>query len=143
MVGELGGKGGTGRVGTRIKLTLESYGISPHSGCGCIALANEMDTHSVYDISDNLDVWALKLYNSIVQWRSGGLRRLIPQPPMTIVRELLKYAIKKEIDEIRTRLSLALSLEGSRVCERCARRHLRRLFWHLILIELSDKDTSA
>lgn len=83
--------------GTIIRETLHSFGITDN-GCGCTALANEMDQVGADRVEAQLDIYVSKMNESIKRWRrNSGLP--LPQPPSLVIKELILYGIRKSRQE--------------------------------------------
>lgn len=79
--------------GTIIRETLKKFGITDN-GCGCTALANEMDSVGPNYLELHLDEYTQKMKDSISRWKKiSGLP--IPQPPEVTIRILLLFAIQQ------------------------------------------------
>lgn len=79
--------------GTIIRETLHAFGISDH-GCGCTALANEMDAAGVDLVEKNVDQYVEKMKESIKRWRRES-NSILPQPPTFVIKELILYGCQK------------------------------------------------
>lgn len=84
------------KVGSRIKNLLISIGIVAHTGCGCEELAKELDDVGAEGVELRLEHYAQKMQNSIRKWKKGGVKNLIPTPPLITIRSLLQWAIDQE-----------------------------------------------
>ena len=84
-------------TGTIIKNSVEFFGIRTHEGCGCTELANEMNQYHPELILGNPEPWVLKMQESIKKWKG---RWPIPSPPDSVVRSLITFAAKKNLDQL-------------------------------------------
>lgn len=87
------------RTGTIIKEELEAWWIHAYGGCPCAQLAAEMDQKQPEDILSNIEHWTDRMVESVKEWRSTGLRRLVPQPPRHKLRDFIEWAANKSIEE--------------------------------------------
>jgi len=78
--------------GTEIKRVLESFGITAHSGCGCTELASEMDRIGVDKLEKEIDRYSKAMHESVKRWRGD---RPIPTPPLSIIKLLITYGIRR------------------------------------------------
>ena len=83
-------------VGSRIKEFLSKRGIVSHSGCGCEELARELDSIGVDEVERRVDEFAEKMQSSIRKWKRGGISKLIPTPPLIVIKNFLLWAIEEE-----------------------------------------------
>lgn len=83
-------------VGSRIKDFLTRRGIVPHDGCGCEELARELDEAGVDEVERRIDYFAEKMQNNVRKWKRGGIRTLIPTPPLIVIKQFLQWAIEEE-----------------------------------------------
>lgn len=80
-------------VGTIIRETLSCFAIND-VGCGCTALANEMDAAGPDTVEQELQSYTEKMKESIKRWRREN-NSIIPAPPEATIRLLIVYAISK------------------------------------------------
>lgn len=82
-------------------MTLASWKITDHTGCGCTDLANEMDLVGVDAVEKNFQHYVNKMYEGIVNWKAtgGSVERKIPLPDIKLVAGLIDYGIKKSREE--------------------------------------------
>lgn len=94
--------------GTVIKQLLSKFYIKPIQGCGCYALADEMDKIGYSALESQIEQYTDKMVESIKDWRKG-ISTLIPQPPRSTVQSLIKFGIEQSKSEDQQERNLSRS----------------------------------
>lgn len=87
------------KVGDLLSSKFKSIGIEATKGCSCKAVQRELNSHSPQDILNNLEHWAAVVQRSARKWKQvkGGIWNVIPTPPISYFRRLLKEIAEQEI----------------------------------------------